>query len=468
MLRAFNPRPTQLKRFQTLQGLIIKATQGLLKPDEYNHLVYELNPANLRLTHDGKSLLYWVIDLALINPRLFIDVWFNHNDKLTIVDFRSKALGKEASPHWLLAMLSGIYPQIYLAFFMRFKNHFILDDIKDHIIHEDGKITSIFGLLAMGATKNPEPFNIMWNTFCTQIKGEMLVNPKESIDNQPLPPFISIHNATQIGKLKLNVIHFCFQQLGDLRVAMPPIEYCGHIIVPQNNPAECQLVSVPLMLSWKNEFFDRLAQFQNNPEFEDSVNQAAENATKYGFYNAYIHLAAFYKSIGQFGLSYQLLTKVPAQSIFCQIAMKTAIQWMMSQVLQKIPNKTRKKYLYACFRAACKLDDPSLRNNTLRDITYCSLIEGKRRPADHNGFLSDAMLSVIHTSTDPKTYLERLRTGNAAVRSAFAEDNTNESLLDPLVGFMPAFSTASIVNGAKLNESEDPILERDIPCWLSR
>lgn len=394
-----------------------------------------------RSPSNDNPLLYWALVAANQEaPALFATIWRLYGKQLSILDFRRSELASKqhASPHWLLACAASRIPTIYREFLQRFGNTLTGDDFIELMSDPSmpGYECSIFGLLIHHAAEHPVLLNQFWVLFLPILKAKILNNPNEMIAGNRTMPITSLGYAVEAGSVDCSLLHYCLQQLGDLRPCMLTFAALSGDIV-QRNGNNAVLFNIHLLLVCKDRFFDALAKRSHNLIHDAELREAAQLATTTGFHNAYYFLALFYKQFGQDDIAHDVLKKLPTYSIFHNQALISCIAWQLRHagVAHGLGNELYK----SAFEMAFRITEPTKQGAQLQMLAYSFLHNGKTMPRTCSGPLTSTQLAALQANPNVKALLKFLR-GRKAAKIYDAIDD-QQLQLPPAPVFLPSFSS---------------------------
>ncbi len=435
MLKGTSKNQAFEKQYQNLKYKIINLIKTDLRPEEYKALLAELTPALLKFTNRNNiTLLWWVVYAAFCGKtELFVDVWNKHNSQLSHFDFCTTQ-GTHAAPLWYLARMSQTQPRLLSAYFKRFSSDIKVENIiQSHTIDENHQ-ASIFGLIANMAVSHPRTFEEIWPVLKNDLNTNILIKV-EQIAGVIRTPIQSLLEATLIPRspnkaslisLDANIVHFCFEQFGDLRPG-----FQSEYIVPGNMVKKCSDTSVALLnfaslQQHKNNFFDELIKLKEKPVSRyDNIIALARTALDAGFLNPSYHLAQYFKDQGHLDFMHEALLVLPKGSIYQQNALKKCANWFLSKIAYECNMDKQLKYLNKVLSACLKITDETTRNSILHRAVYF-YIHGKEMPCCESASIRYDFLNGVNEKTSLKTlmfalarYKHFLKSGADALTTRF-------------------------------------------------
>lgn len=403
-------------QYQILKNSITSfITNGNLKTEEYKALLTELSPTKLRLNIRGSTtILWWVVYAAYCGkPRLFIDVWNAHKGQLTHFDFCS-VQGTQGSPLWYLAEMSKSEPQYIAAYFLHFSNHIKVESIIETLRIDEYYHVSVLGLIANMAVSHPKTFEEIWPVIKNDLNATILTK-KQLIAGATKTPIQSLLEATLIPKptekshesgLDASIIHFCFEQFGDLRPGFQAEYIVPGSIVRRATDSTVKVVDLPGLQFHKNAFFDELMRINTTRATftYDTVIALARAALEAGFLNPGYHLAQHFKEQSNLDLLHEALITLPEGSKYQQYALKKCASWFLSKAAIELNVDKQLKYLTKALASSLKLTDALSRSNLLHRTTYL-YVYGKELPVSETTSVKFDFLDGVNEKTTLKTLM---------------------------------------------------------------
>lgn len=424
------------KQYETLKGKILDYMNDKLSPEGYQSLLTELTLTQLRLNaRKYPTILWWVVYASCLkNPRLLIDIWNKHNHQLTHRDFCASQ-GTNGSPLWYLAAIAGFQPRFIAKYFSRFGPSIKIDSLTEVFKVNDEYQVSIFGLLAYAAISSPQIFEGIWPNIKDDI-SDIILNRKETIAGVVTTPIRSLIDATfrastrsinTAEKLNVGIVHFCFEQYGDLRPGLPSGYRLPGAIIRKETDDTVRAFDLAVLQHHKDLFFDELARIKNDPSYSYNniilLGRAALNA---GFLNSGYYLAQHFREKNRLEYVHEALNVLPKGSIYQQYGLNKCIDWYLSKFATESNTDTRFKYLTKALGASLKIASTPLRIRSLNRVAHL-YIHGKELPDRENSSLIYDFLNSANEQTSVKAVLLALANHKSVLNGGIKAEIVQEA-----------------------------------------